>query len=132
MVHRNFEQTEEMINNLLAMNSKLDVLEDMLASDGQALIGPAPNLLHMHFQINRLKAFQNRAMHQAKQASAASRQKVVRVFEKLSQLIVDFETYLMYLACNILPLVRAEYPDVVVKPVKIAEFEGREDRKVRL
>ena len=132
MVHRNFEQTEEMINNLLEMNSKLDVLEDMLATDSQELIGPAPNLLHIHFQINRLEAFRNQTMHQAKQASAASRQKLVRVFERLSQLIVDFETYLMDLARNILPLVRAGYPDVVVKLVKIAEFEGREDEKVRL
>jgi hypothetical protein len=132
MVHRNFEQTEEMINNLLEMNSKLDVLEEMLATDSQELVGPAPNLLSIHFQINRLEAFRNQTMHQAKQASAASRQKLVRVFERLSQLIVDFETYLMELARNILPLVRAGSPDVVVKLIKIAEFEGREDEKVRL
>ena len=131
MVHRNFEQTEEMINNLLEMNSKLDVLEEMLATDSQELVGPAPNLLPIHFQINRLEAFRNQTMHQAKQASAASRQKLVRVFERLSQLIVDFETYLMDLARNILPLVRAGYPDVIVKLIKIAEFEGREDEKVR-
>ena len=30
MVHRNFEQTEEMVHNLLEMNSKLDMLEQML------------------------------------------------------------------------------------------------------
>ncbi|KAF8547481.1 exocyst complex component Sec6 [Imleria badia] len=129
MVHRNFEQTEEMVNNLLEMNSKLDVLEDMLATDSQQLLGPAPNLLQIHFQINRLEAFRNQTMHQAKQASAASRQKLVRIFERLSQLIVDFETYLMDLARNILPLVRAGHPDVVVKLIKIAEFEGREDEK---
>jgi hypothetical protein len=46
-------------------------------------------------------------MHQAKQASAASRQKLSRMFERLSQLIVEFESYLMR---NILPLVHAGYP----------------------
>ena len=132
MVHRNFEQTEEMVNNLLEMNSKLDMLEDMLAAESHELIGPTPNLLHIHFQINRLEAFRNQTMHQAKQASAASRQKLVQVFERLSQLIVDFESYLMDLARNILPLVRAGCPDVVVKLIKIAEFEGREDEKARL
>ena len=132
MVHRNFEQTEEMVNNLLEMNSKLDMLEDMLAAESHELIGPTPNLLHIHFQINRLEAFRNQTMHQAKQASAASRQKLVQVFERLSQLIVDFESYLMDLARNTLPLVRAGCPDVVVKLIKIAEFEGREDEKVRL
>lgn len=130
MVHRNFEQTEEMVNNLLEMNYKLNVLEEMLATDSQEFVGPAPNLLHVHFQINRLEAFRNQTMHQAKQASSASRQKLVRVFERLSQLIVDFETYLMELARNILPLVRAGHPDVVIKLIKIAEFEGKEDEKV--
>jgi exocyst complex component 3 len=48
MVHRNFEQSEEVVNNLLEMTSK-----------------PAPDLLHIHFQIDRLEAFQNQTMHQA-------------------------------------------------------------------
>lgn len=50
------------------------------------------------------------------------------MFERLSQLIVDFESYLMDLARNIPSLVHAGYPDV--KLVKIADFEGREDEKV--
>ncbi|KIJ65127.1 hypothetical protein HYDPIDRAFT_88792 [Hydnomerulius pinastri MD-312] len=129
MVHRNFEQTEEMVNNLLEMNSKLDVLEEMLAADSQEIIGPAPNLLPTHFQINRLEAFRNQTMHQAKKASAASRQKLTRIFERLSRLIEDFETYIIDLAHNILPLVRAGYPEVVVKLIKIAELEAREDEK---
>ncbi|KAG6334104.1 hypothetical protein ID866_4982 [Astraeus odoratus] len=129
MVHRNFEQTEEMVSNLLEMNSKIDALEEMLVVDSNELIGPAPNLLSMHFQINRLEAFRNQTMHQAKQASAASRQKLARIFERLSKLIEDFEFYILELAGNILPLVRAGYPEVVVKLVKIAELEGREDEK---
>ena len=132
MVHRNFEQTEETVNNLLEMNSKLDMLEEMLAMDSQELIGPAPNLLHIHFQLNHLEAFRNQTMHRAKQASATSRQKLNRLFERLTQLIVDFETYLMDLARNILPLARAGHPDVIVKLIKIAEFEGKEDEKVRM
>ncbi|KAI6101344.1 exocyst complex component Sec6-domain-containing protein [Pisolithus sp. B1] len=129
MVHRNFEQTEEMVNNLLEMNSKLDVLEEVLAADSENIIGPAPKLLSMHFQINRLEAFRNQTMHQAKQASAASRQKLIRIFERLSKLIEDFEFYVLELARNILPLVRAGFPEVVVKLIKIAELEGREDEK---
>ncbi|KAI6042074.1 exocyst complex component Sec6-domain-containing protein [Pisolithus marmoratus] len=129
MVHRNFEQTEEMVNNLLEMNSKLDVLEGVLAADSETLIGPAPNLLSIHFQINRLEAFRNQTMHQAKQASAASRQKLTRIFERLSKLIEDFEFYILELGRNILPLVRAGFPEVVVKLIKIAELEGGEDEK---
>ncbi|KAF8142063.1 hypothetical protein EV363DRAFT_1443953 [Boletus edulis] len=111
MVHRNFEQTEEMVNNLnlLEMNSKLDVLEEMLAADSQELVGPAPNLLHV--QTNRLETFRN--------------QTLTRIFERLFQLIVDFEAYLTELAWNILPLVRAGYPKVVVKLIRVREERGR-------
>lgn len=130
MVHRNFEQTEEMVNNLLEMNSKVAALEEMLAADSQELVGPAPNLLMIHFQINRLEGFRNQTMHQAKQVSNASRQKLIRIFERLSKLIEDFEFYILELARNILPIVRAGYPEVVVKLIKIVELEGREDEKV--
>ncbi|KAG0705592.1 exocyst complex component Sec6-domain-containing protein [Suillus ampliporus] len=129
MVHRNFEQTEEMVNNLLEINSKLDVVEELLDADSGNILGPAPNLLPIHFHINRLEAFRNQTMHQAKKASAASRQKLARMFERLNKLIEDFETYIMELARNVLPLVRAGYPQVVVKLVKIVELEAREDEK---
>jgi hypothetical protein len=129
MVHRNFEQTEEMVNNLLEINSKLDVLEELLEAESRTIIGPAPNLLPIHFHINRLEAFRNQTMHQAKKASANSRHKLARMFERLNKLIEDFEAYIMELARNVLPLVRAGYPEVVVKLIKIAELEAREDEK---
>jgi exocyst complex component 3 len=130
MVHRNFEQTEEMVNNLLQMNSKLDALEDMLISDSNDILGRAPNLLLIHYQINQLEAFRNQTMHQAKKASASSRSTLTRWFERLNNLIEAFDDYIMNLARNILPLVRAGRSDVVVKMIKIAEIEGREDEKV--
>jgi len=85
MVYRNFEQTEEMVNNLLEMNSKLDVLEELLEVESRTIIGPAPNLLPIHFHVNRLEAFRNQTMHQAKKASANSRQKPARMFERLNK-----------------------------------------------
>lgn len=130
MIHRNFERTEETVNQFLDMNSKIEALEGMLAQDCEQLIGPAPNLLSIHFHINRLEAFRNQTMHQAKKASVDSRQKLFRMFERLSALIRNFEAYILDLARNILPLVRAGYSEVVVKLIKIAELEGAEDEKV--
>ena len=131
MVHRNFEQTEEMVNNLLEMNSRLDVLEDMLEADSQDILGPAPNLLPMHYQINQLEAFKNQTMHQAKKASADSRNRLSLWFERLNKVIEAFDEYILALARNMLSLVRAGHPEVIVKLIKIAEIEGREDEKVR-
>ena len=131
MVHRNFEQTEEMVNNLLEMNSKLNMLEDMLEEDSQNILGPAPNLLVIHYIINQLETFRNQTMHQAKKASAKSRETLARWFERLNTVIEAFDQYIIALARNILNIVREGNKDVVVKLIKIAEMEGREDEKVR-
>lgn len=130
MVHRDFEQTEEMVNNLLEMNAKLDSLETMLEEDSQDILGPASNLLVIHYQLNRLEDFRNQTMHQAKKASASSRATLTRWFERLTTFIEAFDQYVMGLARNVLSLVRAGHPEVVVKLIKIAEVEGRADEKV--
>lgn len=131
MVHRNFEQTEEMVKNFLEMNARLDELENMLMEDSSDILGPASNILAIHYQINQLENFRNETMHQAKKASADSRTTLNRWFERLNSVIVAFDEYVMGLARNILPLVRAQRHDVVVRLIKIAEIEGRADEKVR-
>lgn len=132
MVHRNFEQTEEMVNNLLEMNSKLEMLERMLVEDSDDILGPAPSLLRIHFQLNRLEAFRNQTMHQAKKSSADTRNTLTRWFERLTNLIEAFDQYVLELAGNILPIVRAGNPDVIVRLMKVVEMEAREDEKVRI
>jgi hypothetical protein len=132
MVHRNFETTEEMVNNLLAMGTQLDNLERMLAADKREIVGPAPNILIIHYHLNQLERFRNQAMHEAKKASPSSRVTLTRWFEPLNKLIAEFDEYILELAKNTLNLVRAGHSDVVVKLVKIAEIEGKEDEKVTL
>lgn len=132
MVHRNFESTEEMVNNLLDMTAQLADLELMLASDSREIVGPAPNLLVIHFQLNQLERFRNQTMHQAKKASVHSQNTLARWFERLDKVIVDFDEYILQLARNILNLVRAGHANVVVKLLKIADIEGKEDEKVRI
>jgi hypothetical protein len=130
MVHRNFEQTEDMVINLLEMDSRLDSIEEMLVADQDDLLRPAPNLLPIHLQLTQLENFRNEAMHQAKKASAESRNKLTRRFERLTGVIEAFDEYIIELTRNILPLARSGHPEVIVKIVKIAEAEGKEDEKV--
>jgi hypothetical protein len=132
MVHRNFEQTEEMVKNFRDMNSRLEELENMLVDDSNDILGPATNLLAIHYQINQLESFRNETLHQAKKASADSRATLNRWFERLNNVIMAFDEYVMDLARNILALVRAGRQDVVVRLIKIAEVEGKADEKVRL
>lgn len=130
MVHRNFQSTEEMVDSLLAMTSKLDLLERLLAADSSDIVGPAPNLLTIHHQLNQLEAFRNQTMHEAKKASPSSRATLHQWFDRLNQIIAAFDEYILNLARNVLNIVRAGYPDVVVRLIKIAEIEGKEDEKV--
>jgi len=130
MVHRSFESTEEMVNNLLAMGAQLDDLEQMLAADSREIVGPAPNLLVIHYQLNQLERFRNQTMHEAKKALPSSQATLTRWFERLNKVIAEFDEYVLQLARNILNLVRAGHSDVVVKLIKIAEVEGKEDEKV--
>ena len=130
MVHRNFEQTEDMVINLLEMDSRLDSIEEMLAMDQDDLLRPAPNLLPIHLQLTQLENFRNEAMHQAKKASSESRSKLSRRFQRLTGVLEAFDEYVIELSRNILPLARSGHPEVIVKIVKIAEFEGKEDEKV--
>jgi exocyst complex component 3 len=130
MVHRNFEQTEDMVINLLEMDSRLDSIEEMLAIDQNDLVRPAANLLPIHLQLTQLENFRNEAMHQAKKASAESRNKLRRIFERLTGVIEAFDEYIVELSRNILLLARSGHLEVIVKIVKIAEAEGKEDEKV--
>lgn len=120
-----------MVNNLLNMAAQLDDLEQMLAADSREIIGPAPSLLIIHFQLNQLERFRNTTMHQAKKASPSSQATLTRWFERLNKLIAQFDEYIIQLAGNVLNLIRARYSDVVVRMLKIAEVEGKEDEKVR-
>lgn len=130
MVHRNFESTEEMVNNLLKMESKLNDIERMLASDSEEILGPAPNLLTIHYQLNQLEQFRNQTMHRAKKAKQSSLRTLEKSFGRLNSVIAAFDQYILELARNVLNLIRAGQPDVVVKLIKVAELEGREDEKV--
>ena len=130
MVHRNFEQTEEMVNNLIEMSEKLDTLEEMLEADSKNILGSAPNLLRIHIQLNRLEAFRNTTMHQAKKSSKDARVTLTRYFDRLNRLIGKFDEYILALCRNILPIVRAGHPEVIVKLLKVVEIEGKEDEKV--
>jgi len=71
-------------------------------------------------------------MHQAKKASAESRNKLGRRFERLTTVIEAFDEHLIELCRNILSLARAGHPEVIVKIIKIAEVEGKKDENVIL
>lgn len=120
-----------MVQNLTELYDKLDEVSRMLEQDRQDILGPAPNLLAIHYQLGQLESFRNQMIHQAKTSSADARNTLSRYFEPLNKEIAAFDEYLWELASNVLPLARAGNGHVIVRLVKICEVEGRADEKVR-
>lgn len=129
MVHRNFAQTEEIVQNLMALQDKVTLVSRMLEHDRQDILGPAPNLLAIHHQLTKLEAFRNQITLQAKTASADARLVLTRLLDPLAKELNAFDDYIWEIARNILPIIRAGNGSVIVRLVKIAEVEGREDEK---
>jgi exocyst complex component 3 len=119
-----------MVQNLKDLYDKLDIVSDMLASDSQDILGPAPNLLAIHYQLTQLEDFRNQMMHQAKSASADVRITLSQYFEPLHKQLTLFDEYIWELARNVLPIVKAGNTSVIVRLLKIVEVEAREDEKV--
>jgi exocyst complex component 3 len=132
MVHRNFTRTDEMVVNLTEMYSRLSTVERQLAASRENILNPSPFLLSMHHQLNALEDFRNQTMHMAKSCSADVRNTLKRHFERLDSVIKGFEEYLSDMAGHVLEIVRTGNGTVIVKLVKIAEMEGKEDAKVKL
>lgn len=82
-IHRHFVQTLEMIENLRDMVDKIARIEDMLAAERRDPLGPARNLLAIHFHLSQLETFRNETVLQAKRAGPEARVKLDRYFERL-------------------------------------------------
>lgn len=120
-----------MVQNLTELYAKLDTVQQMLAEDSEDILGPAPNLLAIHFQLTQLESFRNQMTHQAKSASADARNTLSRYFEPLNTQLAAFDAYIWELASNVLPIVRAGNGSVIVRLLKIVEVESRADEKAR-
>ncbi len=123
-----------MVNNLRSMTDKVDHIASLLDSNrNQSLgpVGPSPNLLSIHFQLQQLEAFRNETLHQAKKSDPAEREILIRWFEKLDKVGADFEAWLFEIAGHVVDLARKGNGGTVVRLLKIIEVEGREDEKVR-
>lgn len=133
MVHRNITQTTKMVNNLRSMADKVDHIGALLDADRnqpQGPIGPSPNLLMIHFQLQQLEAFRNETLHQAKKSDSGERETLVKWFEKLDKVGAEFEAWLWEIAGNVVEIARKGNGGAVVRLLKICEVEGREDEKV--
>lgn len=114
------------------MYTKLDYIDALLQSDKAEPLGPAPNLLIIHYHLSQLEAFKNETTLQAKRSggdSVAALGALSYYFERLDDLLKEFEDHYLSLARRLVDLARQGQAAVAVKIAKIAEVEGSRDEK---
>lgn len=140
-IHRNLNQTAQIVKNLQSMSERVANLDALLTSDQSHPLGPcgpSPNLLAIHYQLQQLEAFRNETLHQAKTSAAKGeqaqedRRTLVQWFERLDDLGNRFEGWLWAIASEILETVREGNGGTIVRLLKIIEVEGKEDQKVNI
>ncbi|CAG8552121.1 9493_t:CDS:2 [Paraglomus brasilianum] len=128
-VHRNFVATQETINKLQEMYTKLDTIRGLLYSDRQDPTGPAKNLLLVHYQLFHMSEFKDSTMFQARNASQDVIITLQKYFQPLDDLVEVFENYLWTLTRNLIDLARLGRGTVIVRLVKIIEAEEQADER---
>ena len=93
-------------------------MQNMLEIEKQNILGPAENLLFIHYQLFRLQEFRDITMYQA---NISSQDDVVltlkQYFKRLDEVSKDFENYLWILSKNIMNLHRNDQVSVIVRIV---------------
>ena len=119
-----------MVQNLRDLEPKLEGLKALLDADQHEKIGPARNLLPIHYHLSQLESFRSQTMYMAKESSIETRAALAQIFEPLNAFTDEFDKHFSELSRKVIPIIRAGYPEVVVKLVKIAEMERKENEKV--
>ncbi|CAG8551125.1 12287_t:CDS:1 [Ambispora leptoticha] len=131
-IHRNFVATEETIDRLQEMYQRIDQIQDMLDHDKQTILGPAENLLFIHYQLFRLEEFRESSMYQAKSCSHDVIETLKNYFERLDEFSAEFNEYLWILTKNIISLAETGRGSVIVRLIKVIESEERADERAKL
>ncbi|KAF9987034.1 SNARE-binding exocyst subunit S6 [Modicella reniformis] len=97
--------------------------------DMKNILGPAPNLLTVHYQLYKLEQLRNTTLHMAKDESLDVKVTLKQYFGRLDQVIEEFEEYLWELTRNIVDLIKSKQGSVIVRLIKIIEGEESADAK---
>ncbi|KAF8982865.1 SNARE-binding exocyst subunit S6 [Entomortierella lignicola] len=127
--HQNFVATRTLVNNFQDLHQDLDRINSMMRDDMQNILGPAPNLLMVHYQLYKLEQLRNATIHMANDESLDVKVTLKQYFGRLDQVIEDFENYLWELARNIVDLIKKKQGSVIVRLIKIIESEENADAK---
>ena len=128
-LRRTLVQTTDLLTRFETMTQDVKKLSEVLAQYRADLLGPAPELLALHFQLAKWETFRNETLHLAGSSAPDAREQLMSMLTPLEELLDGFEAYMLALFVNVLALVQRGQNSVVVRMVKIMERENREDER---
>ncbi|WFD26029.1 SNARE-binding exocyst subunit S6 [Malassezia nana] len=122
-------QTTDLLTRFETMKQDVQNLSEVLARYRADILGPAPELLALHFQLSKWETFRNETLHLAGSSAPDTREELMSMLTPLEELLDGFEAYMLDLFVHVLALVQRGQSSVVVRMVKIMERENREDER---
>ncbi|KAF9926246.1 SNARE-binding exocyst subunit S6 [Linnemannia zychae] len=127
--HQNFVATQTLVNNFQELHQDLDRIKTMMRDDMKNILGPAPNLLLVHYQLYKLENLRNSTMYMAQDEPLDVKVTLKQYFGRLDQVIEDFEMYLWELSRHLIDLIKSKQGSVIVRLIKVIESEEAADAK---
>jgi hypothetical protein len=121
-----------LVEKFQSIGAKTQRVIKLLEEDSKQIVGPANNLLLVHFELQNLLNFRDTILATARGASADVLNTLNQLFKKLEQLEYNFEIYFWELARNTWPLVKGGFSSTVVRLVKIIEVTEKNDSLITL
>ncbi len=130
-VHRNFEATKAMQSGLATFNDDVTEVERLLLDDEKDLENQ-PSLLEAHMKLTRLREFRDEAMYQIDRAKDTSLQQALEEwFQGLEPVVDLFDEHVGQTCMNLIPLVQADNPGIIVRLAIVIAAEEKNDERVR-
>ena len=126
-VHHNFSATKELVEKFHSIGVKTQRISKLLDDDVKAAIGPANNLLLIHYELQNLTIFRTKILNDAKGSSTDVLNTLNQMFKKLEQVEYKFETFFWECCRSTWTLVQNGYYSTVVRLIKIIEVSEKAD-----
>ncbi|KAJ3014877.1 SNARE-binding exocyst subunit S6 [Thoreauomyces humboldtii] len=127
--HQNFVSTKLMVEQFQQLNDQVARIRALLEEDSEDLLGPAPNLLLIHYKLQQLEEFRNTTLAKARRSPRDVLNTLHDYFHKVDLLEQDFEAHLFQVARHTVDLIKGDQASTVVRLVKIIEAEERADEQ---
>ncbi|KAJ3190257.1 SNARE-binding exocyst subunit S6 [Gaertneriomyces sp. JEL0708] len=130
--HQNFVATKAMVEQFQQLNDQVARIRSLLREDAKDLLGPAHNLLLVHYKLQQLEMFRNSTLAKARRSPTDVQNTLYNYFNKVDQFESEFENYLFAIARNTVELVKNGHASAVVRMIKVIETEEKADELASL